>query len=192
MPEKEIITFCPASRQSWREWLMENHHNEATVWLIYYKSKSGVPTLSWSDAVEEALCFGWIDSTRKTLDDEKFLQLFSKRKPRSTWSKVNKEKVERLIEEGLMTEAGLKCIAIAKENGSWDILNDVDALIIPNDLLEALNTQPEAMNYYEKLSKSDKKLILYRMVSAKREETRQKRIQQILDWAFKDIKPQIF
>lgn len=192
MPEKEILTFCPDGRQSWREWLLENHQNAASVWLIYYKSKSGVPTLSWSDAVDEALCFGWIDSTRKTLDDERFLQLFSKRKPKSTWSKVNKDKVEQLLNDGLMMDAGLKCIEIAKQNGSWDMLNDVDALIVPNDLEEIFISQPEARNYYDNLSKSNKKMILHIMLMAKRPETRQKRIEQILDWVAKGKKPQIF
>ena len=107
MEKKEIETFYPTSQQQWRQWLEENHRSKQAVWLVHYKKKSGVPTISWSEAVDEALCFGWIDSVRKTLDNETFIQFFSKRKPNGTWSKVNKKKIRQLVEAGLMTQAGL-------------------------------------------------------------------------------------
>ncbi|WP_440135016.1 YdeI/OmpD-associated family protein, partial [Chitinophaga sancti] len=92
----EAVTFCPANRQEWRQWLQENHENAASVWLVYYKKKANRATLSWSEAVDEALCFGWIDSTARPIDEEKFMQFFTKRKAGSAWSKINKEKVKRL------------------------------------------------------------------------------------------------
>ena len=117
MPVKEIETFYPASRQEWRRWLKANHAKKQSVNLIMYRKESGVPTITWSEAVDEALCFGWIDSTRRPIENEKFKQLFSRRKPGSTWSKINKEKVKQLIEKGLMTKAGMDCIERAKQNG---------------------------------------------------------------------------
>ncbi len=122
MSKKEINSICPVDRKEWRKWLKENHLKEQSVWLICYKKVSGFPTISYSEAVEEALCHGWIDSTRKTLDKERFKQYFCKRKPDSVWSKINKGKVKRLIEEGQMRPAGLKSINIAKKNGSWRFL----------------------------------------------------------------------
>ena len=98
--EKEIETFNPRSRQEWREWLQDNHDIKQSIWLIYYKKKSNNPTVLYSEAVDEALCFGWIDSKAKPLDEEKFMQFFSKRKANSVWSKVNKEKIDRLTKEG--------------------------------------------------------------------------------------------
>src|SRR5687768_4464382 len=125
---KETETFYAESRQHWREWLEENHDKSPSIWLIQYRMKSGVPTLSWSEAVDEALCFGWIDSTKRPIDNEKFMQFFTRRKPDSTWSKINKEKVERLIAEELMAPAGYQTIETAKQNGSWTILDTVEEL----------------------------------------------------------------
>ena len=92
MQEKEIPTFCPASSQEWRQWLEENHRSAESIWLVYYKKKADKPTITWSEAVDQALCFGWIDSTAKPIDEEKYMQFFSKRKPNSVWSKINKKK----------------------------------------------------------------------------------------------------
>jgi len=110
--------YCPSNQQEWRSWLELNHKSKEAVWLVFYKKKSPKYNLSWSQAVDEALCFGWIDSVKKTIDHETYIQYFSKRKPKSNWSKVNKDKVNNLIVNGLMKEEGLKSIAIAKENGS--------------------------------------------------------------------------
>lgn len=105
--KKEPDTFCPANRQEWRQWLQENHTSRQSVWLIYHKIKSGRPSISWSEAVDEALCFGWIDSTIKTVDKESFAQRFSPRNPKSFWSEPNLERVRFLTKQGLMTKAGL-------------------------------------------------------------------------------------
>lgn len=180
MNQKEPGSFCPASRQQWRKWLQKNHAKEASVWLVYYKAKAGKPTLSWSEAVDEALCFGWIDSKAEPIDDEKYCRFFSKRKPVSTWSKINKEKVQRLIREGSMTPAGLKSIAIAKQNGSWEILDATESLIIPADLAKAFKAKPGAKKFFLSLSKSVRKSLLMGIALARRPETRQKRIKEIV------------
>ncbi len=192
MQNKDLETFYPTNRQEWREWLTENHRSKQSIWLICYKKKANIPTISWSEAVEEALCFGWIDSTRNTVNDEKFVQLFSKRKAKSTWSKVNKEKVLLLIEQGLMTQAGHESIEIAKQNGSWIILDEVEALSIPTDLEEAFKANPDSMDYFLSLSKSVKKGILQWIVLAKRSETRAKRINEIVVTLSQKLKPRQF
>ncbi|WP_139958841.1 YdeI/OmpD-associated family protein [Flavicella sediminum] len=192
MTKKEIETFCPISRTAWRKWLAKNHQSKQSIWLVYYKSSTKKPTLSWSDAVDEALCYGWIDSTKKTIDAESYMQYFSKRKPNSTWSKINKDKVKLLIAEGLMTDAGSKSIEIAKTNGSWTILDEVEALKIPEDLQVEFEKYKEANDYFKGLSKSSKKILLYWIVSAKRKETRKKRIVEIALNASRKLMPKQF
>lgn len=189
MQEQELNTFCPTSRQDWRKWLQKNHLSTESVWLICYKKKTNLPTIVWSDAVDEALCFGWIDSKRITLDDEKFKQLFTKRKVGGTWSKINKEKIERLISSKKMSKAGLKTIETAKQNGSWTILDDVEELKIPKDLATAFKANAGSKEYFLSLSKSVKKMMLQWLVLAKRPETRQKRIDEIAESAAKKLRP---
>ncbi|MES2796119.1 MAG: YdeI/OmpD-associated family protein [Bacteroidota bacterium] len=179
----EIETFCPASRQEWRDWLMKNHDLKQSVWLVQYKKSSGIPSLTWSESVDEALCFGWIDSVRKPIDHEKFIQFFSRRKPKGTWSKINKEKIKQLIDANLMTQAGFESIEKAKQNGSWTILDEVEELTIPPDLVAAFKNQPKAEEYFLSLSKSAKKILLHSLVFAKRPETRENRINKIIGLA---------
>lgn len=192
MEKRDIETFCPASQQDWREWLKENHHSKQSVWLVYYKKKSNVSSITYSDAVDEALCFGWIDSTRKSLGNEMFMQFFCKRKPGSVWSKINKGKVERLIDSGLMTRAGFDSIETAKRNHSWTILDGVEELIIPEDLTEGFKSKPGSREYFLSLSRSVRKSILQWLVLAKRPETRQKRIAEIAELAAQKLKPKQF
>ncbi|CAD0008118.1 YdeI/OmpD-associated family protein [Flavobacterium chungangense] len=189
MTEKEIETYCPECQTDWRKWLEKNHQSKQSVWLIYYTKKSNIPTINWSEAVDEALCFGWIDSTRKTIDDSSFIQFFSKRKPNSTWSKINKEKIKQLIDSGRMTKAGYKSIETAKQNGSWTILDEVEELIIPNDLEDAFRKHNGSKDYFLSLSKSARKIILSWIVLAKRQETRQNRIDEIVKSAEQHLKP---
>lgn len=132
-------TYCPKCRTDWRKWLEINHQSKQSVWLVYFKTSTNVTSVSWSEAVDEALCFGWIDSTKKTIDEERYLQYFSRRNPNSTWSKINKEKVAKLIQNNLMTKAGFESIETAKQNGTWSLMDDVENLIIPEDLRIALN-----------------------------------------------------
>lgn len=187
-----IETFCPTSRKDWRKWLKKNHLSKQSVWLICYTKKSDQPTVNWSETVDEALCFGWIDSTRKTIDEFSFMQFFSKRKPKSTWSKINKEKVQRLIDNGLMTQAGLDIIETAKQNGSWTILDEVEELKIPNDLENAFKKHKDSKDYFLSLSKTVRKMMLQWLVLAKRPETRQKRIEEIAILAAQKMKPKQF
>ena len=188
----EIDIFYPTSRTAWRTWLQDNHGSKPSVWLVFYNKSSKKPTLTWSEAVDEALCFGWIDSKKVAIDKERAHQFFSKRKAKSTWSKINKQKIEQLIDKGLMTEAGYISIEIAKQNGSWTILDAVEELIIPEDLETALKVKSDAMDYFLSLSKSVKKAMLQWLVLAKRDETRQKRIAEIVELAVKKQKPKQF
>lgn len=192
MEKPEIEQCCPANQLEWRKWLQKNHSKKQSVWLIYYKKSSGRSTMSWSDAVDEALCFGWIDSTRKTLDAERFLQFFTKRKPKSVWSKINKEKVKRLEKEGLMGKAGLESIETAKKNGSWTVMDAVEELVIPKDLTKEFKTQPGSKEFFLSLSRSVRKMLLYWIAAAKRPETRQKRIAELAELAAKKQKPKQF
>ena len=188
----QIETYYPETKQQWRAWLEENYLQKEAVWLILYKKNVNKPTISWSDAVDEALCFGWIDSVKKKLDEQRSIQFFSKRKPKSTWSKINKEKVQKLMEAGQMTNAGLDCIALAKQNGSWEILDSVEQLAIPKDLETELMSKANAMDFFLSLSKSTKKAMLQWLVLAKRPDTRQKRIAEIAKLAAQQQKPKQF
>ncbi|WP_343680691.1 YdeI/OmpD-associated family protein [Chryseobacterium arthrosphaerae] len=188
----EKKTFRVSTKAEWRHWLEQNHHIEQSVWLICNTRKSNLPIVSWNELVDEALCFGWIDSTRKTVDEGSFMQLFSRRKPNSTWSKINKEKVQKLIDSNLMTKAGFETIRIAKENGSWNILDSVEELVIPEDLNEAFKMHDGSEAYFLSLSKSVKKMLLQWIVLAKRTETRKKRIDEIAILAAQNKKPKNF
>ncbi|MDH4473265.1 MAG: YdeI/OmpD-associated family protein [Fluviicola sp.] len=188
----EVDLFYPSNSEEWRAWLQENHVEKQSVWVIFHKKKSGVPTISWSEAVDEALCFGWIDSVKRPHTEGRTIQYFTKRKAVSTWSKINKAKVQHLTEAGRMTEAGLCIIETAKQNGSWTILDAVEELIVPDDLEQALATKPGATEFFVSLSKSMKKQLLYWIVSAKREETRQNRITEIVENAGQGKKPKGF
>jgi uncharacterized protein YdeI (YjbR/CyaY-like superfamily) len=189
MLSKEIEIFYPKSQTEWRLWLEINHNLKQNVWLVFHNKTSTKPTISWSDAVDEALCYGWIDSKKIKIDSKTSHQYFSKRKPKSTWSKINKEKVLLLIKSGKMTKAGLDIIEIAKQNGSWTIIDEVEELIIPNDLKEEFKKCPKAKVFFHNSSKSFKKIILYWLVSAKTSETRKKRIDEIILSGEQNLKP---
>lgn len=188
MPEP-VETFYPESIAEWRAWLQENHQTKQAVWLVCYRIKSGKKSISWSESVDVALCFGWIDSKKIKIDEERSHQFFSKRKAKSTWSKINKDKVEQLIAQGLMRAAGFASIETAKQNGSWSVLDEVEAMLVPDDLMAGLNQKPLAKAYFEGLNKSAKKAILQWLVMAKRPETRQQRIHEVLTRAEQGLKP---
>jgi uncharacterized protein YdeI (YjbR/CyaY-like superfamily) len=188
---KEIKTgiFYPKNQTEWRNWLLENHLSKLNIWLVYYNKKSKIESITWSEAVDVALCFGWIDSKRISINTETSHQFFSKRKPKSTWSKINKKKVEKLMEQGLMSEAGFKSIETAKQNGYWSILDEVEDLIVPEDLETEFSKNPNSKEFFLSLSKSSKKIILYWLVSVKTTETRQRRIAEIIESAEQNLKP---
>jgi uncharacterized protein YdeI (YjbR/CyaY-like superfamily) len=192
MPSIVTETFYPKTRAAWRKWLLKNHATKQSVWMVMYKQASGKPTVSWTDAVDEAICFGWIDSLKKSVDDESSIQFFSRRKPTSAWSKINKDKVERLTKEGLIMPAGQATIEIAKQNGSWALLDEVEQLIIPDDLNAAFKTHPGARDFFLNLSKSTKKMMLQWVAFAKRTETRANRINEIAELAELGKKPKQF
>lgn len=175
-----IDVFYPQNQAEWRAWLEQNHQSQQAVWVVFYKKSSAIPSITWSEAVDVALCFGWIDSKKVAVDSEKSHQFFCPRKAKSTWSKINKVKVDQLIEAGLMTEAGFASIEVAKRNGSWTLLDEVEALVIPPDLEQALAGQQGLLERFLGLSKSVKKERLARLLFAKRSETRQKRIDEII------------
>ncbi|WDF45746.1 YdeI/OmpD-associated family protein [Chryseobacterium sp. KACC 21268] len=191
-PTEILETFYPETPEQWRDWLRENHTREKGIWLLQYNKKSGKPSISWSDAVDEALCYGWIDSLKKKLSEESSIQYFGKRKPKSTWSKINKQKIEKLTSENRMCQAGLDIIIIAKDNGSWEILDSVEELLVPEDLMLELSIRAGAADFFHSLSNSAKKMMLQWLVLAKRPETRQKRIMEIAEAAEKKMKPKQF
>lgn len=192
MKTSEPQIFHPEKVSDWRNWLEKNHESEDSVWLVFYTKASGKKSLTWSESVDVALCFGWIDSKKIKIDETTSHQFFSKRKAKSTWSKINKNKIEKLIEAGLMKEAGFRSIEIAKENGSWTSLDEVEELIIPDDLELALDQFDGAKEYFISLSKSVRKMMLYWVISAKRPETRQNRITQIAEASSQKTKPKPF
>lgn len=173
---EELERFQAPDRRAWREWLGRNHDSSPGVWLVYYKKGSGKPSVTYEEAVEEALCFGWIDSTVRSLDEERYMQLITPRKAGSHWSRSNKQRVERLIEGDLMTAPGMRAVESAREDGSWTFLDPIEDLVIPDDLAVALEANPAAKRNFEGLSDSAKKGILFWIASAKRDATRERRV----------------
>jgi len=166
--------------QEWRSWLHEHHYNSDGVYLILYKVESKQPSMRWEEAVRVALCYGWIDSTVKKIDEERRRQYFCPRRPKSVWSKVNKTYIKDLISNNLMHQSGLKSIEIAKENGSWIALDDVENGVIPEDLQKAFDLHSKAFQNYQNFAKGYRKSYLYWLNQAKRKETRIKRITEII------------
>ena len=179
-----------ASRAEWRVWLEDHHQILQGVWLVYFNKGSGKPRVSYDDAVEEALCFGWIDSVVRKIDDDSYQQLFTPRKKSSNWSRLNKVRIARLTEQGLMREAGIKMVEIAKASGKWDALNDVEELIVPADLQELFDQNPDAMRHWDAFSRSSRRGILEWILNAKRPETRMKRITETVRLAAKNLRAQ--
>ena len=177
MDQKPAIQ--PASRAEWRAWLAENHATSAGVWLITWKKQAARPTVAYEEAVEEALCFGWIDGVVNRVDDERTKEWFAPRRAKSTWARTNKERVSRLEAAGLMTEAGRAAIAIARANGSWNSLDAIDALVVPDDLAAALAARRGAREQFEASSVSVRRMALAWVYGAKRPETRAGRVEQV-------------
>lgn len=187
--DDQLDSVYASDRQSWRQWLTLNHQEAIGIWLIYYKVSSGQPSIRYSEAVKEALCFGWIDSKVQTLDTERYRQIFTPRKPNSVWSKLNKQYLEELTAQGLMTTAGLEKITTAKQDGSWYSLDAIEALEIPSDLQQALELNPVAQNNFAAFNKSTKKNILFWIASAKRPATRLQRIELTIQAALENQSP---
>lgn len=175
---KEVMV--PSSRDAWRRWLATNPQRKDGLWVVYRKKTTTLDGPVYDDLVEEALCFGWIDSRMRRVDDDRVIQWFSPRRSGGLWSAVNKERIARLVASGHMTERGQAAIDEAKADGSWSQLDDVDALIVPPDLRAALQAVAGAEAGYEALSNSAKKQYLWWIQSAKRPATRTNRIEDMI------------
>ncbi len=176
-------------RAAWRRWLARHHERAGGLWLVIHKKGSRSGTLSYEDAVLEALCFGWIDSKANSLDDETYLLWMAPRKPASGWSAINKERVDRLIEANALAPPGLAAIETAKANGSWDALNQSDAMIVPDDLEAAFAAQPAAARTnWDGFPPGVRKQILEWINTAKRAETRAKRVDETARSATENIR----
>ena len=186
MKDKALHYF--KNTDQWRDWLHVNHLQKESVELVFYRIDNPNQSMRWEDAVQVAICYGWIDSTVRKLDSERRKQVFSPRKDKSVWSKVNKKYVESLIANNLMHESGLKKIETAKQNGSWESLDAVENLEIPEDLMFAFNNNFIAYQNYKNFSPSYRKNYLYWLNQAKRLETRTIRINQIIEYCNKNIK----
>ena len=172
----------------WRQWLHENHDSEKAIHLIFYKVDHEKESMRWEEAVKVALCYGWIDSTVKSLGDGKRRQYFCPRKPKSVWSMLNKNHIKELEKENLMHPKGIDSIKVAKENGSWTALDAVEKGIIPNDLQLAFDKNKNAYTNFLNFAPSYKKAYLYWLNQAKRETTKQKRIAEIIKFCDSNIK----
>ena len=175
-------------REAWRSWLAANHSQPGGVWLVLYHKKSGVPTVTYDEAVEEALCFGWVDSRTNKRDGESYVLYFTSRNPKSNWSRANRRRVERMMEQGWMTEAGLALVKLAKESGAWTALQEVQESVIPPDLGEALAAGDKAEENFMAFRPSSKRIILEWILNARRPETRRRRIEETVGLAEQNIK----
>ena len=169
----------PESRAAWRVWLAEHHREASGVWLVTWKKRTSRPTVSYEEAVEEALCFGWIDGVLAQVDDYRSMQWFAPRRPNSTWARSNKERVARLEAAGLMTDAGRGVVEAARANGSWESLDAIDALVVPDDLAEALAERPGARERFDASSVSVRRSALAWVYQARRPATRAARVEQV-------------
>jgi uncharacterized protein YdeI (YjbR/CyaY-like superfamily) len=185
LPENSIH---PLSVTEWRAWLEANHGRAEGIWLISYRKTTGKPALSYEESVQEALCFGWIDSKGNKLDDERSMLWFAPRKARSGWSRPNKERIERLIAGGRMTPAGLAKIEAAKADGSWTLLDAVENLEVPGDLAAEFEKYPDALAHWEAFPRSAKRAILEWIVQARRPETRTRRVRETARLAQENVR----
>lgn len=176
-------------RTAWRAWLRHHHRTSPGVWLVYYKKGSGIASVTYAEAVEEALCFGWIDSKIHAVDSLRYRQIFTPRKPGSTWSRLNKRRVAGLVRNKRMTAAGMAKVAAARKDGSWKSLDVVEDLRMPGDLLRALAADAQARRYFEEFSDSARKLIIRWVTQAKRPDTRLRRIRKTVRLASLNKKP---
>ncbi len=190
MPEPNparIMSFV--SKEDLGCWLTENHAVDSELWVKIFKKKTGIPSVTWDEAVIEILCWGWIDGVKKSFDDQAYLQRITPRKARSNWSKRNTEHVERLISEGRMKESGLEHVRAAKADGRWANAYKASEMKVPADFLSALETEPKAKKYFGTLAKSSRSVIAHGLTSAKKPDTRQRRFQKFMAMLINEEKP---
>jgi uncharacterized protein YdeI (YjbR/CyaY-like superfamily) len=178
--ELKIMPFN--TRKAFLVWLKKNHGTSTGIWIQFFKKGSGVKTITYAEALDEALCYGWIDSQTKSLDDKSYLQRFGPRKSKSMWSKINRLHIARLTREGRMTHAGLVHVTTAKADGRWDGAYDSPKnMVVPDDLLKALTKHKKAEQFFKSLNKANVYAIAWRLQTAKKPETRKKRMDLILE-----------
>ncbi len=175
-------------RKAWRAWLAKNHDKEKSAWLVTPHKGKATTDLDYNSAVEEALCFGWVDSTANTYDASNTVQYYAPRRPGSKWSITNHERVARMVKEGLMTPAGQAMIDLAKRTGTWDMFVGAQNAIVPDDLQRAFTRSKTALKHFTAFPPSSKRLILEWIASAKRPETRSKRIAETVSLSAKNIR----
>ncbi len=168
------------TRAQWRAWLEVNHDGAPGVWLCSWRAASGKPTCTYPEVVEEAVCFGWIDSTVNLLDDDQGLQLLTPRRPRSTWTRLNRHRVADMEAAGLMTDAGRRAVEVARGNGWWTIFDPVEDLFDPEDLAIALDANAAARIAWDGFPPSARKVMLWWVISAAKDDTRERRIATIV------------
>ena len=178
-----------ASSKDLSQWLEANHTAESELWVKIFKKHTSIPSVTWDDVVIESLCWGWIDGIKKSIDEQAYLQRITPRKARSNWSKRNREHVERLINEDRMTESGLVHVRAAKADGRWENAYRVSEMNVPVDFITALESNPNAKQFYETLTKSSRFVIAYGLTSAKKPETRQRRFEKYMDMLILEKKP---
>ena len=187
-PELPIIPF--ASPGDWEAWLAEHHATSDGLWLKISKKDSGISSVTYAEALDVALCYGWIDGQKGKFDDDYYLQRFTPRRPRSKWSKINRGKVTKLIEEGKMKPAGLREVEKAKADGRWDAAYESQSnATVPEDLQRELDKNPAAAAFFETLNSTNRYAILYRIEEAKKPETRTRRIEKFVAMLSKHEKP---
>ena len=172
--------FTPRSRDAWRQWLEKNHASRTDVWLVYYKRHTGKPTVTYNDSVEEAVCFGWIDGVKRSIDDERYTHRFSPRNQTSRWSATNRKRAGKMIGAGLMTQAGHKAIEQAKRAGTWEAPTEMIDSSVPPELADFLRTNEKAASFFESLAPSYRTQFTGWINMAKRPETRQRRLDETM------------
>lgn len=178
-PDYEIIAYKTAAE--WREWLTNHHADTNGVWMRIYKKASGVTSVTYAEALDEALCFGWIDGQIKKYDELSYIQKFTPRRKKSLWSKRNIEYIARLTEAGLMMPSGIAEVEAAKQDGRWKAAYDKPSeMVIPDDFLQALEHKPKAKELFETLNKTNRYAIAWRLQTAKTPETRRRRMDKII------------
>lgn len=175
------MRFTPKNRQDWRSWLEANQANKTEIWLVFLKKTTGKPNLSYNDAVEEALCFGWIDGVKRSIDEERYMHRFTPRKPRSKWSSTNKERAQRLIKAGQMSSAGTRAIELARENGAWENpVSPQTSTAMPPELGRELKKNRKAAEFFAGLAPSYQRQYMVWIASAKRPETKIRRLNETM------------
>jgi uncharacterized protein YdeI (YjbR/CyaY-like superfamily) len=178
----ELPTLPFESKKKWADWLAKQHDKSAGVWLKLAKKATGIPSVTYAEALDVALCYGWIDGQKRSFDDKYFLQIFTPRRPKSIWSKINVEKVEQLIASGEMKPAGLKAIEAAKQDGRWAAAYESQKnSSVPEDFLSALEKNKKAKAFFATLNSTNRYAFLFRIHTAKKAETREKRIRQFVE-----------